>query len=148
SGSGTLKVMYPFYLQDSRQMCAVSLFIFSLLHDRFAGQTDHKDEYMLTNGKCGFIDLLIFQSFSVLFSVEERDCPGRWESTSRLAGSGREKRLVHGCFVMRVKLKRIDLGKKASHEKFPTAPRGRLHPASGTRTGEIPGAVRAADLIW
>ncbi|GMS97014.1 hypothetical protein PENTCL1PPCAC_19189, partial [Pristionchus entomophagus] len=32
-----------------------------------------------------------------LMSVEERDCPGHWESSSRLAGSGREKRLVHWC---------------------------------------------------
>ncbi|GMT24498.1 hypothetical protein PFISCL1PPCAC_15795, partial [Pristionchus fissidentatus] len=29
--------------------------------------------------------------------VEEKDCAGHWESSVRLAGSGREKRLVHWC---------------------------------------------------
>ncbi|GMR49785.1 hypothetical protein PMAYCL1PPCAC_19980 [Pristionchus mayeri] len=32
-----------------------------------------------------------------MLSIEERDCPGHWESSVRLSGSGREKRLVHWC---------------------------------------------------
>eukprot|EP00080_Pristionchus_pacificus_P010019 PDM70039.1 hypothetical protein PRIPAC_49251 [Pristionchus pacificus] len=32
-----------------------------------------------------------------LRSIEERDCQGHWESSAKLAASGREKRLVHWC---------------------------------------------------